>query len=306
MPTVLHPLLEQDALATAEPETPTNPVGEEGTTATSAPATPEASETPAEEDPYIKIDSRNIYQELARLDRENEAFRNNLRTFTGRTAKRQYEPQLELLKAENEALKLAKKQAEILAMPAQTIEERFAKDPEFARDYADAIHAQPIDIAARNEQIQWQQAIEDVFDAGLTAGLPPQRVEDYRVALANGHFDAEGLSVPQQFARMQATMNTEIAAMQAARATASTAAAPVQVDAPVATPSTTRVAPVSHVNPALAEASPDLSNARINGDTGVMTWSESRQMSRAEQMARWPNWGDFDRDVAAGKIIMDA
>jgi len=300
----MHPLLEQDALTATGTETPTTPVAGEVTAPVGNPVDPAASETPAEEDPFIKIDSRNIYQELARLDRENESFRNNLRTFTGRTAKRRYEPQLEQLKAENESLKQAQRQASILAMQPQDIEEKFAKDPEFAREYADAIHAQPIDLAARNEQIQWQQAIEDVFDAGLNAGLPPQRIEDYRVALSNGHFDAEGLSVPQQFARMQTTMNNEIAAMQAARATATTAA-PVQVEAPTATATATPVA-AAHVNPALAEASPDLSNSRVNGDSGVMNWSETRQMSRQEQMARWPNWGDFDRDVASGKIIMDA
>ncbi len=301
MPQILHPLLEQDAQAAAAAEAPSaEPEAVTELAPVEAPDEGAASETPADEDYFIKIDTRNLYQELQRLDRDNEAFRTNFRTFTGRTAKRQYEPQIETLRAENEALRLAQRQQLIREMPAQDIETRFASDPEFAREYAEAIHAQPIDLAARNEQIAWQSAIEDVFDAGLNAGLPPNRVEDYRAALAQGHFDAEGLSIPQQFARMQATMNNEIAEMRTAKAQVQ-ATPPVQV----AAPTTPQATPATRVNPALAEATPDLSTARTNASTGTMTMSEVKNMSRQEKMARWPNYGDFDADVAAGKIIRD-
>lgn len=275
---------------------------------------PEATPEPVF-DGYIKLDPRqSLYQQMRQLEQSNDAVRQVLSEYAGRSAKKKFEPQIRALEA-----KLAEANATVTRLQVAQVEddpdalaEKLRTDAEFARRY----HESRLPKAASNDGAaieQWAETFEDVFDQVLVAGLPSQRVQDYRQALSNGFFGDLERQTPAVFAKFQNTVLRELQLAQAQQAQQAAARQPAPVARPAPVVAAAPAAPVAppppkaavapKVNPALSEAQPDLSTGSHGGNSaGRVSAEELRQMTPPERMARWPTAADFERDVRAGLV----
>lgn len=323
MPDTYHPSLEKEnwredepteeqpqeaAVEVETPEAEVQPIAE----AQEQPASGElgAQETPPE-DTTIKIDRTNLYQELRRLAEDPE-LGEVVKTFAGRTAKRQktdvLEAQLKALQQENEALKFAHEMVKLKSEKGdEEIQRRLVEDPEFARKY----HAKPeqVDIGQIEAASQVRERIDDAIDYAMSAGVPYQRIMQYRQAIDNGYFDyprdAQGrptsdqpLDASESLFRFNNAIRSEADFIKAQR----TLNPPKLVQTNVA-PSTPPAAAVEEkkpeANPALAMGGPDLSSGQ-GRSPGSMTMSEYTQLNPSERIERFPE--GLEAAIASGKV----
>lgn len=313
-----HPrLLELDEAAKAE----TEPVVETAEVI-DTPAEPEAQVEASPEpepapDPFegkYVLDKAATYQELLRLSRDDENFRNNLNTFVGRTAKRQYEPEVDRLKAELDAANFELRRSKIQAMAPADIEAKFASDPQFAREYAEAVHGKGVDIDAVREQIQTTAAVNRELDRAFDAGVPKEDIEQVQAWAASGAFDHDPnskreLSILESYSWMKDVIDQKIAATRIRQAPTAPAPAP-RTEAPstvaAAAPVAVKEPVIPQANARLSEATPDLSNAAVaTGGRRQYRLSEWRQMNPDQKKSVWPTAADFERDYRDGTIIRD-
>jgi hypothetical protein len=303
----MHPLLVADAEAA---NAPVEPVVETATTEAPVEAeAPAAASVDPFEGKYV-LSKDNPYQDMLRLSAEDENFRNHLNTYAGRTAKRKYEPEIETLKAELEAARFENMRAKFQAMKPEDIERQFASDPKFAEDYAKAVHGKAVDIEAVRSTIAARSQFERDLERAEDTGVLPARLKEVRGWVESGAFDKDAtgrkLTPLESYAWFKGIVDGDIEATRKWRAEQAQAATPAPR---TETPSTTAAAApervVPQANARLSEATPDLSQAATSSGNEIITHEQYRQMTRAEMMAKWPNDGDFKRDVQAGRVLLD-
>lgn len=250
-----------------------------------------------EPDWILKLDSRSLYQDLRRLETERADVRQTLAEFTGRTAKKKYEPQIRALEA-----KLAAKEQEFIQLQAQTMtDEDLAEKLRTDRDFALRYHAQPEDPSALEEVSKWESEFEDTLDMVATR-LNKAREVDYRVALVNGYFGDLDANPARALRNMMTAISTETESLRPA------APAPVaEAPAPAATPAVEKAPAVAAVapkaNPAITEAQPDLSAPSHGKGGGVVRLSEYRLMSPLEKIERFGS--DLQAAINRGELVVD-
>src|SRR3972149_1901431 len=99
--------------------------------------------TPEEVIAYLQLDPRNLQNDVQRLIRENKDFAQVYSRDIGNKAKARYQPEIDRLRQENEALALAVRQSQYSALTPEQVNDRFKSDPAFAQDYARTVHAPP-------------------------------------------------------------------------------------------------------------------------------------------------------------------
>jgi len=155
----------------------------------SIPETPES--TPSDEEVhFIKLDRRNLQQEIARLEKEDSEFANVYNSSIGIKAKRKYQPQIDDLQAQLEANRFELRKREILSMKAEDIDERYANDHVFAREYTEIIHQDPNAEAVLADRRRMNNALSEVM-ISATESLPEEKVKEFAKAVAEGKYDRD-------------------------------------------------------------------------------------------------------------------
>ena len=136
--------------------------------------TPPADGASSEQE-FIKLDPKNLTAEIRRLQAESPDFKQVFNTEVGthaqRQAARKYEPEINKLKSELESEHRQRRKLEILAMPEKEIEDKFAADPVFAKEYAETVHWKPetvVDDPTPLIQAAWQEIESYARDNGVS------------------------------------------------------------------------------------------------------------------------------------------
>ena len=315
VPAVQHPrLAELDRLA-AEAEanptpdeeviTPSEPVAE--AEPTPEVASPEVEAREPEEDFFLKLDKRNPYQSLREIAAKEKVVNDAIETMAGRRGKARFGPEVESLKAERDALKAEIKRRDYEKLTGAEVTERFGTDAQFAQDYAQVVHAKPIDVAAIQQAQQIKVAFNTDLENAERAGVPIEKLTLVENWVNQGAFDrtADGrvLSPIESYRWFREVVDNEVAAArivttpQPARAPEPQAAA-----APAAVAVAEKRTPTP--NPRLQEASPDLSaSSHSSGGIQRITKQELDDMNPIQRGAMWRTNADFEAFVRAGGII---
>jgi hypothetical protein len=275
---------------------PTQPAPAEG----EVPRPPQEAAAPPPNPNLVTIDVTRG-QDIIRLAKENHEFDRRIREYAGRTAKREYEAQLNELRAENEELKRQALKANVRAMDPAEIDRKFREDKDFAKLYAEVIHDDdaPVrsDSSVESEFVYYQNVRDDLLDEALAFGMDEARAKQFRDAFdycpvhrtdEHGFYDHDGNGIyfedrfkDPAIARRAAfdwfrkTLETDLTNLTEARAVQRAQARPPQADAwqPPATDSAAPSSPaptpqpaqqIGAPNPALAR-SPDMSASRAGG-----------------------------------------
>ena len=334
MAVTLHPRLSQMAEAKVQEEQEIVPVAEqapeapvelapEPTSEVSAIAessTPEALAEVTPEpapDPRKWIDpSRGYYQELTRLEREDLEFKNALRTRAGRIAAAEYKPKVANLEAEAAELRKQLQQERLKSLEPEDIKERLYQDPQFRKEFDQSNAADP---ALIRQRAAFEARVSGAVDIAEQY-LPPEEITKRVVALQRGAYDAvrdqagnvvRTLAPEESLAWFERDLNgAAIAYVQQASARA---AQPPPAPAPAATPPpppvATAPAPVpapapARSNPALAQASPDLSpNSGGRSPGAGISLREYGAMPTPEKLKRYPQ--GLEAALSSGAVYRD-
>ena len=128
----------------------------------------------AEELAPITLDPKNLVEEIRRLQRENpdflKIFNNEVGNMADRQNRRNFEPKISQLERELEAERRQRRKLEILGMTEKDIEDKFSKDPVFAKEYAELVHYNPQDQDDTPQLITaaWEEAVQYAADNGVS------------------------------------------------------------------------------------------------------------------------------------------
>ena len=144
-----------------------------------------------EDKDYLKLDRKSLAQEINRLEREDPEFANVYNSNVGSKAKRKYQPQIDELNSRIESLNREIRRREILAMEDKEIDDKFASDPTFAKEYAEAVHRDPEVERARIEQ-RWQiQEFNEIMASALDYGLSEDKAKEFLQSVGSGKYDRD-------------------------------------------------------------------------------------------------------------------
>lgn len=327
----LHPLLSQKAEEMEQ-------VDQEPTSVAEAPEVPETlapeptsdglatesatPEAPGEELPALAPDVRKYldptryYQELTRLEREDPEFRNALLTRVGRHAAKEWKPKLANLEAEVLELREKLRQEQLKSLEPDEVKERLYQDPEFRKQFDGQPNVNPALIRQRAAFEQRVNTAVEYAEQYLPSDQVAMRVQ----ALSRGAYDAvrdqagnvlRVLAPEESLSWFERDLNAAaIAYVQQATARAAmpapAAPAPVPQPAPVAVapeqPPAEAPAPVKS-NPALAKASPDLSQNTSGRSAAGISLSEYRLMSTPDKMRLYPQ--GLEAALQSGAVYRD-
>ena len=171
---------------------------------------PEGESASSEEPEYIQLNAKELHSEIARLEQENQDFSRLFNTRVGDRAARKYQPIIKQKEEEIEDLKMQLKRLEFGNLDVKDIEKRFAQDPEFAKEYAAAVHYKPRSQQPVDETPIITNAINEAFSSARELGLDEATELRIRTQAANGEFTQEGEHWTSSFARMQTAIAREL------------------------------------------------------------------------------------------------
>lgn len=179
----------QSTLETATPQTDgqnqTGAVGDEGV---------------VEELATITLDPNNLVEDIRRLQRENpdflKIFNNEVGNMADRQNRRNFEPKISKLERELDSERRQRRKLEILNMSEKDIEDKFSKDPVFAKEYAELVHyhPQPEDDTPQLITTAWEEAVQNAAENGVS----PEFINQVAEKAANGGYEASHWSLSIQ------------------------------------------------------------------------------------------------------------
>jgi hypothetical protein len=170
----------------------------------------EPTPAPSEEEYFLKLDSRNLQAEIARLKAQNQDFLRLYNTDIGNVAARKYKPQIDAKERELADLRMQIRRNEIERMEEKEIEEKFASDPSFAKEYAELVHYKPNPSTYQEDPTplileEWEEIMNDARAKGIS--------EDFIVKVtekaSQGGYSAEGEHWSRSLRRLQADITNE-------------------------------------------------------------------------------------------------
>ena len=326
MAVTLHPSLsrkaeetvqaeEEQASVTEAPEAPVE-LAPEPTSEVSAveeSTTPEALEVTPEPapDPRKWIDPRQgYYQELTRLEREDLEFKNALRTRVGRQAASEWKPKVANLEAELAEARKQLQQERLKSLEPDEVKERLFQDPQFRKEYD---QDNGVDPSLIRQRAAYEARVTQAVDFA-EQHLPQDQIAMRVNALQRGAYDAardqagnviRRLTPEESLSWFERDLNAAaIAYVKQSSAPAPAAAAPAPPQAIQTPPPAPAPAPVKS-NPALAQASPDLSAPKSPRSGKSMLYSEYKKLNPAQRMALYRTSTDVERAFATGELIRD-
>lgn len=170
---------------------------------------PEAviSDEATQEPEWLKLDPSKLPDEIRRLQKEDPKFLEVFNTEVGNTAakqlKRKYEPEIQTLREQLNEERMQRRRLEILAMDEKSIEDKFAKDPDFAKEYAEVVHYTPKtgldeETLVRNAYLAELQFAED-------NGLSKDFLEKIETKAVSGGYTADHWTQAMQAIRNDIT-----------------------------------------------------------------------------------------------------
>lgn len=194
MPNPTHPRLQEDGSFSQMPE---DQVGlNQIVIPEAAPVTPEvppveiepvAQPDAAPAEPVYTLTRGNLYKDVERYLREDADFRHAVSTHYNKRTSRESRTKIRALEAELAEYKLKQEQREIEAMKPEEIDERFTKDPQFAKRYAELTHPGPrADVDEIAEWSYYDERREELFDEA-SADIPKDYIERMSAAFTSCH-----------------------------------------------------------------------------------------------------------------------
>lgn len=307
----------------AEVEEQSAPVDEHQQPAVAQEEQPPAPEEEKSDDGYYRLSKADLYRDIARLAEEDERFRNILQTFQGRRAARRYESEIAQLRAELERTKRELFAQRLQAMSEEDIAQRAEQDEEFREQLEWYVGAEEADPKQEQETALWRTKVEEAFDWAMAEGLPPSRIDQIRTALRPGgcvnckvwpgiphgvlDHDREGNPVWEGDAvdMLRSALAAEVVALRQARSSAPPPqAAQTSSPAPVASQGKPEVPEPRTMLPVQRDtAAPDMSPPGGGQEMGVMTLEEVYRLPPPEFVRLFPNEGDLERAIAAGRVV---
>lgn len=322
---VLHDIFLEEEEDTAEDQS-----GAPGVEA-EAPAAAEAQPQSEVRRPSYELDPSDLYGSFKNLFESDPHFRNVAKSFLGRERRSELQRRVAELEAELARERYERYNSLVSSIPEDKLEEAVSSNPELQEAIA---YVQSYDPSVDSEVgVDVSVMIEDAFEAAED-WIPPQRLAQYRALMApggcqcgaldweHGIFDHDQsgnpLSVIRSFQYFKSMLDSEVNFARQAWSNARSAPQGLpaqqpeqqvpQVTQPVQQPAQVNRATVAQSvsqlrNPKL-NANPDLSGGAINTDFSPLTKEDVDRMSVEEMLRRWPNDGDFERDVLAGKVLI--
>ena len=251
---------------------------------------PSPPQTPPSEDEsnFLRLDRRSLHQEISRLEREDKEFANAFNISVGNKAKLKYQPTIEEWKIRAEAAEQALRHSQIQSLPKEEQERRIAYDPQFAREWAEALHSQPRDVEQAIEDLRIKSAVENLYDQARSLGLSETTLKSYQDKVTNGSYDDPG-HWTTGFLRLQSELMGELAGIQVSKSPSGSATIPA----------TNPAGPGA--NPKLAAPGPD--NSRGSGP-GTTKWTKEQvdNMNPIEFLRHFPGEDDYENAIRAGLI----
>lgn len=245
--------------------------------------------TPSE---TITINRKDLQAEIDRLRAEDSDFAQVYNRDIGNKAKQRYQPEIDRQKAINDALALSVRKEQYSQLTETEVNERFTKDPAFAKDYAEVTHATIPDISQPSPEVIVQQLVNELNRSTNFAEkvLPKEVYDQLLIDRAAGKFDVDETGQPYSLTNWrEAADNYESYIVQLAKTPVTAKVEPVVVKAP----------------PASDTANPDLSSTGVRAGTKrIYTMQQVREMNIEEKLRIWPNEGDIDRAVESGEISL--
>lgn len=151
----------------------------------------QSAEAAAESERILSLkatDSKTLFNEIRRLERENEDFRGVFTNEVGRRAERQYKPELARRDAEIAELKIQLRRNEFEKMSEEDINKRFQTDPAFAKEYAEVSHYKPQAPSPLDETPLITEAFENLQQWAQDEGLPEAAWAQYINQVQSGKY----------------------------------------------------------------------------------------------------------------------
>ena len=244
---------------------------------------PQIEEEPQIDDSqFIKLNRTQLAQEINRLLREDKDFAQVYTRDIGNKAKTRYQPQIDALTRQNEALVTAMRRAEFQQMTPEQINTRFQSDPEFAREYTEVLHSKPTPTSEVNPAESRRQMIMNILSAAERNGLPENQLNEIKQNISQGQYDNDVAGNPQSFEEGVASLQDDILNRLSVQRTP-----PKPVEKP-------------HVD----TASPSMQNGGGNTRPKVWTQEEIKNMSWEDYLKIFPNEGDYSKAVREGRVII--
>lgn len=140
------------------------------------------------ESEIITINRKDLFNELGRLQKDDQEFRQALGTIAGRHNKSQYESQLQEARLENQRLQREFRKLELGKLSPEELKNKLADDSDFRKEYdelqsSDEVHQQQVDLLRMN------RSVESIFTTAEDAGIPEETIAKYKSALKSGKYD---------------------------------------------------------------------------------------------------------------------
>lgn len=224
-------------------------------------ADPQAEGDPAApEIDYIRLNPKELSNEIKRLNTENKEFLRIYNSHVGDTAKRKYEPEIRARESQIEDLKTEIRRRDIQAMEPSEIEAKFESDPEFAIEYAKLIHHKPqVQTAPVDETPQILSAWEQMMGWAKSKGISADKIEEVTRKAADGEYGSDDVHWSIALQRVQSELADELVSKNGKN-------------------------PGSTVNSELTKNGPDLTGAsRGIGSSDLKSLDEFKKLTSAEQ-----------------------
>lgn len=151
---------------------------------------PEQSPDEQDDSKFIRLSKDNLFQDIVRLEREDEAFRQAFGTHLGRRAKQRYESQVNELKLDNERLQREARKLQVMGLPEAEINKRYAEDPAFAREYTELVHNQD-SYESSLEGLRATRTWESMYAEAEAQGVPAEVIDAVREGRTKGKYDKD-------------------------------------------------------------------------------------------------------------------
>ena len=314
MPLQVHPLLaekdeqpapEEPTASVEAPVGPEEPVAPAPIPEPAVAAEPEPAPVVPEPEDFYRIGKSTAYQDITRLENEIPELRNRINSLVGRKASNEYKPKIAELEQKLAEAEARLHQQEMASLDEETVKTRLLNDPDFRNRYGKEPEDPQI-VALRNSL---NRSIDHVRNSYVDQ-VGDQVFNQFEQSLREGWFDTErdavgrpgrALTPTETVAHFQAAVSNY--AIQMARAQGMRAIPTRPAPAPAAqVPQPPEPKPVAVANPALAQASPDLSTPVGTTGKQAIKMSEYRSWTPQVKIQRIPN---LERALADGTVVRD-
>ena len=254
----------------------------------------ESSDDKKQEAVTLTLDPNDISGSLDRLMRDEPKVLNVVNTLIGNKARTKYNPRIQELEAELESIRGVQQRSKFEQIPQDELPERM-KDPDFARQYSDAMSSEEV-LQAKRQAAAVSRRIGSIIDNAQDAGLSTQGANSIFERLQKGEFDhAEDGSPIMDVETAIGNLNSAIY-----KEMLNQGATPAGSNLDTNNSSS----PDASVSDALDESTPDVSQGGSGTRTGGPTFSidDINKMDPLTFETHFPNDDDYTNAIKEGRI----